>query len=131
MPILRNSERRHLATMTRIREESVTVSGKGATKQSAFSDAISQVQRKIMAGSDDVFLQITPTGIDVLSATAESYIEKFCLFFFPRKKTKYTVTLLVHVSMTVIAMSDVRFVENQKVTTKHQKDIKKADYKRT
>lgn len=117
--------------MTTTREESVTVSGKGATKQSAFSDAISQVQRKIMVGSEDVFLQITPTGIDVLSATAESDIEKFCLFFLPRKKTKYTVTLLVHVSMTVIAMSDVKFVENQKVTTKHQKDIKKADYKRT
>ncbi|MGO2742177.1 MAG: DUF4312 family protein [Pseudolactococcus laudensis] len=50
MPILRNSERRHLATMTTTREESVTVSGKGATKQSAFSDAISQVQRKIMLG---------------------------------------------------------------------------------
>ncbi|GAB2023777.1 hypothetical protein RyT2_28580 [Pseudolactococcus yaeyamensis] len=120
-----------METITRSQQEKVEVSGQGATKQSAFSDAISKVQRKIMAGREDVFLQIIPIGIEALSATKESYTEKFCFFFLPRKKTKYAVTLLVHVTMTIVEMDTVKFVENQKVTTKCQKDIKKVDYKRT
>lgn len=96
--------------MTTSRKESVEVSGQGMTKQSAFSDAIAKVQ-KLMAGSEDVYLQIKPIGIEALSATKETHTEKFCFFFLAREKVSYTVNLLVHVEMTVVSMDKVTFVD--------------------
>ena len=38
-----------------------------------------------MAGSEDVYLQIKPIGIEALSATKETHTEKFCFFFLARE----------------------------------------------
>ncbi|GAX47761.1 DUF4312 family protein [Pseudolactococcus reticulitermitis] len=118
-----------METITVSRKETVEVSGQGATKQSAFSDAISKVQKKIMAGSEDVFLQITPLNIEILSAIKETYTEKFLFFFLPRKKVRYAVKVLIHVEITAVSMAKVTFVDIQKDTTKLEKKLKVMDYK--
>ena len=69
-----------------------------------------------MAGSEDVYLQIKPIGIETLSATKETHTEKFCFFFLAREKVSYTVNLLVHVEMTVVSMDKLTFVDVQKET---------------
>lgn len=117
-------------TMTTSRKESVEVSGQGMTKQSAFSDAIAKVQKKLMAGSEDVYLQIKPIGIEALSATKETHTEKFCFFFLAREKVSYTVNLLVHVEMTVVSMDKVTFVDVQKEAVKTKNSLKSVDFKR-
>lgn len=120
-----------MTTITTSRKATVEVSGQGATKQSAFSDAIAKVQRKIMEGSEDVFLQITPLNIEELSATKETYTEKFLFFFLPREKVRYAVKLLIHVEMTVVSMDKVTFVEAPKEIGKLGKSLKSVGYKRT
>ena len=116
--------------MTTSRKESVEVSGQGMTKQSAFSDAIAKVQKKLMAGSEDVYLQIKPIGIETLSATKETHTEKLCFFYLAREKVSYTVNLLVHVEMTVVSMDKVTFVDVQKEAVKTKNSLKSVAFKR-
>ena len=73
-------ERKQLDTMTTSRKESVEVSGQGMTKQSAFSDAIAKVQKKLKKKKKNIYLQIKTNGIETLSATKETHTEKFCFF---------------------------------------------------
>lgn len=87
----------------------VTVSGKGSTKQKAFAAALSSVQGKILRETDKVLLRIEPEDVRVINAEEKIRTEKFLFFFLPRKKTEYSVTLEITVSVTSIDTDKIDF----------------------
>jgi len=90
-------------------ETSVRVSGKGSTKAQAFADALSRIQRTVIAGSNRVLLRIEPKDISVIEAQQIRRIEKFLFFFLPKERNRFLVTLDVIVTMTEVDLDQVNF----------------------
>ncbi|MCE7537714.1 DUF4312 family protein [Aliivibrio fischeri] len=87
----------------------VTVSGNGNTKQSAFSSALSNIQKTILKDNEQVILRIEPVDVKLINAEKKERIEKFMFFFLPRNKTTYSVTIDVTVNVTVINIGQLDF----------------------
>lgn len=90
-------------------EKRISVSGSGDSKTRAFADALSHVQQTVLKETTDVLLRIEPQEIEVISAKKVETVEKFCFFFFPRKRMLYQVELLVKVDMQVIKSESIVF----------------------
>ncbi len=90
-------------------ETSVSVKGRGQTREAAFADALSGVQRAVMAEGHKVLVRIEPQDIKVVEALELRTTEKFMFFFLPRVRTRYALTLDVTVSVTAIDTSTVTF----------------------
>ncbi|QUG77990.1 DUF4312 family protein [Erwinia sp. E602] len=87
----------------------VNVSGKGASSDKAFADALSRVQPQLLQSSAKVLLRIEPLDVQVLSAQLQVRTEKFLFFFLPRERRHYRVELAVEVSVTAIDTARVNF----------------------
>lgn len=87
----------------------VTVSGNGNTKQSAFSSALSNIQKSILKDNEQVILRIEPVDVKLVNAEKKERIEKFMFFFLPKNKTTYSVTIDVTVNVTVINIDQLDF----------------------
>lgn len=87
----------------------VNVSGKGASSDKAFADALSHVQPQLLKSSGKVLLRIEPLDVQVLSAQLQVRSEKFLFFFLPRERRQYRVELAVDVSVTAIDTAQVNF----------------------
>ncbi len=90
-------------------ETSVRVTGRGSTRSQAFADALSGVQRAVIAGSEQVLLRIEPQQISVVEAIEIKRIEKFLFFFLPRERIRCSVKLDVTVNVTAIDLEKVNF----------------------
>ncbi len=77
----------------------VTISGKGNTKEEAVSRALSKIQRQIFNEVSQLVIRAEPENIEEIEATVEEYTERFFFFFFPRKKRKCNVTLKVDLNL--------------------------------
>jgi len=77
----------------------VTVSGKGNTKDEAVSHALSKIQKQIFAEVNQLVVRAEPENIEEVEATVEEYTERFLFFFMPRKRMKCNVTLKVDVDL--------------------------------
>ncbi len=95
-------------------ERTVRVTGKGDTKQKAFAQALSQIQKQVVENVDAVTLQITPRQVTPVSLQSETYRERFLLFFFPRTRTTYHATIDVLVTINAIDLTQVPFEEKAK-----------------
>ncbi|WP_297571958.1 DUF4312 family protein [uncultured Deefgea sp.] len=91
-------------------QSKVTVSGMGDSKAKAFADALSKVQRTVMADSNKILLRIEPQDVLVLKAEQIQRKEKFLFLFLPRIRNHYQVQLEVSVSVTAIDTEQVSFV---------------------
>lgn len=80
----------------------VTVYGKGNTKDEAVGRALSKIQKQIFAEVSQLVLRAEPENIEEIEATMEEYTERFFFFFMPRKKMKCHVTLKVDVDLKTI-----------------------------
>ncbi|MGM0212511.1 DUF4312 family protein [Enterococcus sp. AZ109] len=89
--------------------QKIIVSGKGDTKAAAFSDGLSQVQKKVLKGTSDVILRIEPKSVAVLAAEEQRYTERFLFFFLPREQVNYEVKLEIEVELLMIDMASVPF----------------------
>ncbi len=89
--------------------QKIIVSGKGETKAAAFSDGLSQVQKKVLKETSDVILRIEPKSVAVLAAEEQRYTERFLFFFFPRERVDYEVKLEIEVELLMINMGDIPF----------------------
>ena len=87
----------------------VTVSGNGNTKKSAFSSALSNIQTTILKDNEQVILRIEPVDVKLINAEKEEKKEKFMFFFLSRNKTTYSVTLDVTVNVTIINLDQLNF----------------------
>ena len=92
-----------------VRQETVRVVGKGETKQKAFADALSAIQKRVVQNEAYVTLQITPLKVTPVSLNEESYKERFLFLFFPRVRTSFTVTIDVDVAVNAIELATVPF----------------------
>lgn len=90
-------------------QSKVIVSGMGDSKAKAFADALSQVQRAVMAGSQKILLRIEPQDVVVLKAEEAQRKERFLFLFLPRIRSHYKVQLEVIVSVTAIDTDQVSF----------------------
>jgi uncharacterized protein (TIGR03578 family) len=77
----------------------VTVSGKGNTKEEAVSRALSKIQKQIFSEVNQLIIRAEPANIEEMEATIEEYTERFFFFFMPRKRMKCNVTLKVEVDL--------------------------------
>lgn len=89
--------------------KTVTVSGDGNTKQSAFSAALNNIQKTILKDNEQIILRIEPVDVKLINAQKKERIEKFMFLFLPRKKTSYSVTLDVTVNVTIINIDQLDF----------------------
>ncbi|MGL5758333.1 DUF4312 family protein [Plesiomonas sp.] len=87
----------------------VTVSGKGNTKQSAFAAALSQVQNKMLKESSQVLLRIEPVDVTIINATHRTITDKFLFFFLSRRKDEFSVTLDVKVNVSSVDPEKITF----------------------
>jgi len=91
-------------------ETNVQVSGRGATKDQAVADALSSVQRAVMASGKLALLRIEPLQVAVVKAEEMRTEERFLFFFLPRVHTAYSVTLDVTATVTALDTSQILFV---------------------
>ncbi|RRK09601.1 DUF4312 family protein [Lactiplantibacillus garii] len=87
----------------------VRVAGKGETKQKAFANALSQIQKQVVDNTDQVTLQIVPVKVIPVRLRATAYRERFLFLFFPRTRTAYHVTLDIVVSINSVDLATVPF----------------------
>ena len=87
----------------------VEVSGKGNTKQSAFSSALNNVQKTILKETTNVILRIEPVDVEIVNAEHKKTIEKFMFFFLPREKSIYSITINVTVNILLIETDELNF----------------------
>ncbi|MFS0780408.1 DUF4312 family protein [Bacillus sp. 1P06AnD] len=87
----------------------ITVSAAGHTKEQAFSAALGQIQRNVLKEQDDMVIRIEPLDVRVVEAIEETYTERFLLLLFPRKRSKYKVTLEVKVELVLLEVNKVAF----------------------
>lgn len=80
----------------------VTVSGKGSSKDEAVSRALSNIQKQIFAELNQLVIRAEPDKVEEIEAVVEEYTERFLFFFMPRKKLKCKVTLKVDVNLKTI-----------------------------
>ncbi|MDN6244053.1 MAG: DUF4312 family protein [Tetragenococcus koreensis] len=104
-------------------KSSVTVTGRGKNRKEVFADALSSVQKQITKYADNVPVRIEPVTITILSAEEKSYMERFLFFFFPRKKTEYTLKLKIGIEISSI---DVNKVDFKKIDETKPKLFKKS-----
>ncbi|MFQ2125395.1 DUF4312 family protein [Aeromonas jandaei] len=89
----------------------VTVSGKGTTRQQAFTSALSQVQPTLLKDNQQVLLRIEPVDVQVLKAEESVRVEKFLFFFLPRQRREYRVQLEITVQVTSLDVARVTFTQ--------------------
>lgn len=106
--------KQHMTTM-------VSVSGVGNTKDQAFGNALGQIQKTLMKSNDEMMIRIEPLDVEVIEAVEETYTERFLIFFFPRKRSKFKVVLNVTVEMVVLEINKVPF---EVVTNKQYPNLK-------
>ncbi|AFJ48575.1 DUF4312 family protein [Shimwellia blattae] len=87
----------------------VSVSGKGDSKEKAFADALNKVQGSVMKSSPHILLRIEPQDVKVVSAQVTARKEAFLFFFLRRERRTFSVTLDVTVSVTAINLDKVEF----------------------
>ncbi|MDF7667790.1 DUF4312 family protein [Orbaceae bacterium ESL0727] len=88
----------------------VRVSGTGNSKQKALAAALAKVQTAVLQNSSAIILRIEPVDIDVISAYADIFCEKFLFFFLPRKKECYAITVDITVKVSLVAIDEIKFV---------------------
>lgn len=87
----------------------IQVTGKGDSAQKAFADALSRVQSQVLQSTQQVLLSIEPLDVEVVKAIERCKTEKFLFFFLPKKRSHFSITLNISVSITAIDTAQVEF----------------------
>lgn len=95
--------------MEKMVQHTVLVSGKGKSKELAINTALGKIQRKVMDEYKAMIIRIEPVSIHVNEAIEHTYTERFLLFFFPRKRSEYTVKLEVDIKITLLKVEEIPF----------------------
>lgn len=96
----------------------VRIEGTGNSKEHALNVALGKIQNKIMTEyKGNMILRIEPINVDVIQAEQFSYTERFLLFFFPRKRSKFSVILDVDVNLFLLDIEEITFKKIEKENT--------------
>ncbi|SDY15034.1 conserved hypothetical protein EF_0831/AHA_3912 [Evansella caseinilytica] len=95
--------------MKTIFQKKVQTEGVGHSKETAINSALGNVQKKMIKEHKGLILRIEPLDIRVVEAKETTYTERFLLFFFPRKRSRYKVVLEIDVNVFLIKVEDIQF----------------------
>ncbi|MCK1997564.1 DUF4312 family protein [Psychrobacillus psychrodurans] len=96
--------------MKNVIETKVRTEGKGDSKEKALNIALGNIQKKVMKDyKGNMIIRIEPIDVDVVEAKEFSYIERFLFFFFPRKRSKYSVVLDVKIKLFLLNVEEINF----------------------
>ena len=95
--------------MTKKTDYEVIVNGSGKTKNEAFVDAISKIQKNVVEDIKGTVMRIEPKDVEVLEAQEERYTERFLVFFFKRERSKFTIKLKVTVDVAIFDPENVDY----------------------
>lgn len=102
-----------MRNVTSKQQQVIRTTGTANEPDKAFSDALSQIQNKVIKHSKNVTLRIEPLDVSVVEAKKTVSTERFLFFFLPRVKEKYEVTLDIKIEVTVIEMETIQFETKQ------------------
>lgn len=87
----------------------LSLSGTGESKERAFNDVFSQIKPLVAKTFSNIILQIEPQEVEVVSAIATSYTEKFLGILFPRKRIRYDIVVNITVQLRMIDTTEIQF----------------------
>lgn len=87
----------------------VQIDGSGNSKELAINTALGNIQKKIMSEHKGLILRIEPIDVKVIEAKETNFTERFFLFFFPRKRSKFKVVLEIDVNVFLMDVDDIQF----------------------
>lgn len=91
-------------------QELIRIDGSGTSKEQAINKALGNIQKKVMSKhADSMIIRIEPVNVTVVEAKEFSCTERFLLFFFPRKRSKYKVALDVEVKLFLLETEEMVF----------------------
>lgn len=95
-------------------QHKVRIEGKGNTKDQAIASALGKIQKQVNAELQGMIIRIEPLQIEVVEAIEESYIERFLILFFPRKRSLFKVVLDIVVDLFILEIDHINFIEKKR-----------------
>jgi uncharacterized protein (TIGR03578 family) len=87
----------------------VRITGTGPTRQRCLGDALRQVQREVGRKVRGTSFRIEPTALRIVSAVEHQHTERFLGLLFPRKRSKFALTVDVEVRVASVDLDAVKF----------------------
>ncbi|WP_126427991.1 DUF4312 family protein [Brevibacillus marinus] len=87
------------------------LSGRAESKEGAFCRIFAQIKPTVAQELPGLIVRIEPLAVEIVSATAASYTERFLGLFFPRVRTTYEITAKVSVRLGIVEVEQIAFAE--------------------
>jgi len=85
------------------------LTGSGPTREKAFAAAMRQVQQAVGERTDGVCFRVEPVRLTVLSAVEHRWTERFLGLLFPRKRSRFELTLRIDVRAFALDVDGLHF----------------------
>lgn len=95
--------------MNEHKQYNVRIEGVGNTKEEAMAKALGSIQKKVMNEIKGMIIRIEPLSVEILEAVEHEYTDRFLLFFFPRKRSRFEVKAEVNVNLVTIDLEKISF----------------------
>ncbi|NRR00816.1 DUF4312 family protein [Brevibacillus sp. RS1.1] len=96
--------------------QTLRLSGSGDTKEGAFNRIFSQIKHVVARQTNDLVVRIEPVGVSIVSATEIVKYERFLGLFFPRKRTRYDITVDIQVRLGLVQVENITFQQQTETT---------------
>lgn len=96
--------------------QTLRLSGSADTKEGAFNKIFSQIKHVVARQTNDLVVRIEPVGLTVVSATESVRQERLFGLFFPRKRTRYDITVDIEVRLGVVHVEHITFRQQTEQT---------------
>ncbi|MED1796220.1 DUF4312 family protein [Brevibacillus nitrificans] len=96
--------------------QTLRLSGSADTKEGAFNKIFSQIKHVVARQTNDLVVRIEPIGLQVISATETVRQERLFGLFFPRKRTRYDITVDMQVRLGVVQVENISFHQQTEQT---------------
>ena len=96
-------------------KDQIEVEGKGYDKDQAISNALVNIQKKVIEKYGKILLRIEPMGVEITKADEIVYTERFFFIFLPRKRKRYQIIINVSVELSFIDTDKIEFTTSDQV----------------
>ena len=97
----------------RTEEHTLTLIGRGATREVALSRLMSLIQGTVRKSVQGLPIRIEPKDVEIVSADVTRYTERFLGLLFPRERFTYTLKANVTVQVSVLDVNEIEFKEHR------------------
>lgn len=106
------------------KEQVLTLTGRGDSKQKAFQQIFAQVKMAVAKNNPDILLRIEPMDVEVVTAKSVRYTDRFFGLFLPREKVRYELTVKVKVNVRTVCLAEIEFTEEEERLSKVQRVLR-------